>query len=312
MTLDGNWNIEWLNQNSQRNYPLSEEASLRDTTDSFSIPLDLIVDLVWPVHADASVETDKFQVYSIAIFGNGISITVGYDGVAIGSMSVSSITHTRNQSYFISGAGDFHDSVGKITIGSLENAMSAAGAYYFDLTGARLEPTVVRPDLRGVTGFVLVNGEDRSELLTGDVELIAGRNCRITPISNPGGNPQIRIDAISGEGLNEECECDNLPENARAIQTINGIEPDENGNFNLLGSDCMRIEEMANGVRIIDVCSEACCGCEELEPIVQVLQQMETQITTLENFTARLNAEVSSALVNLIASKTGELPCFGP
>ena len=32
MPLDGLWNIEWLNQNSQRNYPLSEEASLKDLT----------------------------------------------------------------------------------------------------------------------------------------------------------------------------------------------------------------------------------------------------------------------------------------
>ena len=130
MTLDGNWNIEWLNQNSQRNYPLSEEASLKDTTDSYTLPLDLVVDLVWPVHADASVETDKFHIHSLAIFGNGVSITIGYDGTAIGSMSVSATTHVRNQSYFISGTGDFHDSVGKITIGSLDNAMSSAAGEF--------------------------------------------------------------------------------------------------------------------------------------------------------------------------------------
>jgi len=310
MPTNGTWNLEWLNQNAQRNYPLSEEASLQDISSTFTLPLDLVVDLVWPVHADATVETDKFQIHSISIFGSGVTITIGYDGSPIGAISVASATHTRNQSYFISGTGDFHDSVGKVTVGSLENTMSSAGAYFFDLTGGRLEPTVIRPDLRGVTGIVLVNGDDRSETLTGDIELIAGRNCRLTPISNPGGNSQIRIDAISGEGLNNECDCDNLPETASPIYTINGISPDVNGNFTLSGSDCLTITELANGIKLVDVCSDACCGCEELEPIVAVLQQMEAQITTLEGFTTRMNAEVSAALLNVLASKTGEFPCI--
>ena len=306
------WNIEWLNQNSQRNYPLSEEASLLDTSGSFSLPLDLVVDLVWPVHATATIEPDKFHIYNLSIFGNGISLTLGYDGTPIGTVSVSADTHARNQSYFISGTGDFHDSVGKITIGELTNTMAAAGSYSFNLSGARLEPTVIRPDLRGVTGFVLVNGSDRSELLTGDVEFIAGRNFRLTPVINPGENSQIRFDAISGEGLNENCNCDNIPDIGEPIRTINGVGPDENGNFTLQGSDCMQIQASGTGLSIEDVCSNPCCGCDELRPIVNTINQLNDQVSTLGAFTARMEAEVAAALLNLLASKTGELPCFDP
>ncbi len=308
MPTAGTWNVEWLDQNSQRSYPLSEEATLMDVTGTFQLPDDLIVDLVWPVHAAAPVDPDKFHLSRVGVFGQGVTITIAYDGTDIGVVTVGA-GHERNDSYSMPGVGDFSDSVGKITIGELGNTINSMGAYDFDLVGGRLVPTVIRPDLRGVTGFVLVNGEDESELITGDVYFMAGNNCRITAINNPSGNPQIRIDAISGEGLNDNCDCANLPKNATPISAINGITPDANGNLTLLGSDCLQLQSMANGIRLVDTCSEACCGCDELKPIVDVLQQMEQQLTTLEQLAARLESSVTTTTLNVLAAKTGEYPC---
>lgn len=310
------WNVEWLNQNSQRNYPISEGASRKDTTGTFELPLDLVVDLVWPVHASADIQTDRFYIHSLTVFGESITITLGYhivgqpEGNPIGSVSVAQATHQVNQSYFISGIGDFFDSVGKITIGKLENTLSSGGLYSFDLDGARLEPTVIRPNLRGVSGVILVNGDDQSDTLFGDIEFVAGTNVRLVPNPNPSGNPQIRIDAIRGAGLNQECDCtDQLPEDAPCIRTINGIPPDDSGNFFLEGDDCFQLESTDHGLKVKDECSEACCGCEELEKILQDLEQLTVQISTLDNLTNRLDSTVNTAMVNLIASKSGELPC---
>ena len=36
MAIGNVWNIEWLNQNSQRNYPLSEEATGYDITGAYA------------------------------------------------------------------------------------------------------------------------------------------------------------------------------------------------------------------------------------------------------------------------------------
>ena len=41
----------------------------------------------------------------------------------------------------------------------------------------------------------------------GYIVLQAGRNIRLTPITAVGQDPVVRIDAISGEGLNEDCVC---------------------------------------------------------------------------------------------------------
>ena len=310
------WNVEWLNQNSQRNFPIAEGVNREDVTGTFKLPLDLIVDLVWPVHAAADVQADRFYIHSVTIFGTGLTITLGYhivgdlNGSPIGSVSVASATHTLNQSYFISGIGDFYDSIGKITIGNLTNTLTAGGLYNFNLLTARLESTIIRPNLRGVSAIILVNGSDRSDPIFGDVELVSGTNTRLVTNANPGGNPQIRIDAIQGAGLNQECDCsDQLPEDAPCIRTINGIPPDEAGNFNLLGDDCFQLEAIDNGLQVIDACSQACCGCEELEKIIQDIETLSIQINTLDNLTSRLDSTVNSALVNVLISKSGDLPC---
>lgn len=316
MPPQGVWNAEWLNQNSQRNYPIAEGANLKDVTGTFELPLDLIVDLVWPVQASATIEADRFYVHSVVIFGDGVTITLGYhavgdpEGVPIGSVSVAAAVHQVNQSYFINGIGDFFDSIGKITIGKLDTTLLSGGLYNFDLSGSRLETTVVRPNLRGVSAVILVNGDDRSDPIFGDLEFLAGTNVRLVSNPNPGGNPQVRIDAIQGAGLNQTCDCsDQLPEDASCIRTINGIPPDENGNFTLLGDDCLNLAAIANGLQLLDKCSQACCGCQELEKIVSDLEQLLIQVNTLDKLTNRLDATVNTAMVNLLASKSSELPC---
>lgn len=308
----GIWNVPWLNENSQRNYPLSEEATLKDVSGSFRLPLNLIVDLVWPVHATAAVETDKFHLMNISVFGDGITITLGYNGTAIGSVSVSNTTHQTHQSYFVHGIGDFFDSVGKIAVGELGDTLSAGGSYDFDLAGGRLEPTTIRPNIAGVTAMVAVTNQDRSDYLQGDVELVAGRNIEFTVTNTPGENPRIRIDAVSGAGLEEECVCSNLTQDGPCIRTINGVYPDDSGNIELVSADdCLVIEpaEAANQIQFRDQCSKSCCGCEELDTIVNDLNILQIEISTLSGVASRLDASVTTALLNLLGSKTGELPC---
>ena len=41
------WNLEWLNHNSQRNYPIADDATGYDETGTFKIPEDFIVEFVW-------------------------------------------------------------------------------------------------------------------------------------------------------------------------------------------------------------------------------------------------------------------------
>ena len=78
--------VGWLNNNALRNFPLADDASEYDITESYSLPKDLIVDFIFPVVATAEYQPDKFHVMEVAVFGGGVVIKLGYGGVASGSV----------------------------------------------------------------------------------------------------------------------------------------------------------------------------------------------------------------------------------
>lgn len=299
------WNIDYLNANSQRKYPLSEEAGLRDTSDSFSLPNDFLVDFLWPIHADATIDPSLFHLAAVGIFGTGVTISIGYDGAVIGNVSIDATTFQRNTTYFVQGAGDFFDTVGKVVVGSLETLLENAGSFQFDVVNGRFEPTVIRPDVRGVSAFYIRNGTDLSEAIQGDIVLQAGTNFLINRVPGPGAEPdRIILSAIDGAGLNQDCDCN---ENATlpCIQTINGIAPDENGDFALLGDDCLELQAIANGIQLADNCSRPCCGCDELQVVLDAVQTFANQVFALEQLASQIEGRMEMIQTNLLSSKSG-------
>lgn len=299
------WNVDWLNANAQRAYPLSEVATRKDVSGDFILPDDFIVDLVWPVQASTTIDPAKFHIAGVGIFGGGVTVAIGYDGTVIGNVSITSAGFIRNTTYFISGSGNFFDTVGKIVIGSLTEVMKGSGSFIFDLNGGRLEPTTIRPDLRGVSSLYVKNGEEISDAIQGDVVLEAGTNFRIQLIDAIGLEPnRIRFSAIDGAGFNQDCSCvenTDLP----SIKTINGISPNSNGNFLLQGDDCLKLTAITNGLKVADECSKPCCGCQELDVVQSTLTTVLNQVTSLENLAYRLETAVNALQTNLIASKVG-------
>lgn len=303
------WNIEWLNQNSQRNYPLSEEATGKDTAEAMTIPDDFIVDLVFPVHVTDNLDISKFHIYSIGIFGTGVTITLGYDGTAIGSVSFSTSTFNLNQSYYVYGTGDFFDSIGKITIGSLNNLLDGpTGEFTFSVAGARLEPSVIRPALRGVTSFAIRNNLEETDPIQGDIILEAGTNMRID-LSQSGETNVLTFNAVDGEGTLADCQtCDAEGNELRPIKTINGLGPDSDGNFEIIGDDCLDVAPLPNnnGINLDDQCSQPCCGCDELEVLQGDFDFVKNQVDSMNIVANKLDAEIRAISINLMSSKTGK------
>lgn len=303
---EGVWNIDWLNANSQRAYPVDEGATQLDTTGSFALPRDFIVDAILPVHADPTIDPTLFHIAAVTIFGTGVTVALGYNGTIIGSIAIDTGSFTSNQTYAIACNGNFFDTIGKIVIGSLDTVLQSAGAFVFDLAGARLEPTVVKPDIRGVTALYIQNGLNISAPINGDVVLQAGNNCLLNLVSVLGEPDRIVINAIDGTSLNQGCNCGqnaNLP----CINTINGIPPDNNGNFTLLGDDCLLLTQISNGLKLTDQCAKPCCGCTELDVVRTTLDFMVTQVNSLENLGARLEQAIQVLETNLLSSKTNNL-----
>lgn len=310
----GHWNIEWLNENSQRSYPFTEAATKTDTTGEFTIPDDFILGIYFPVHAGMDVLPDKFFVRKIAIFGTGFAISLAYDDGSgdypiVATAQIARATHAEYDSYVLPGKNDFDDSVGKIAIGSLTTIDSLPpGQYLFAPADGEVEPDALWPMIQYVSAVVLRNGAEVSERLQGDLELIAGNNIALTPIIVPGQRPQVRIDAIDGEGFNEECICDDETQGP-CIRTINGIPPTIDGDYTVLGSTCLDVEPITNGIKLVDVCSEPCCGCEELEALTRELELLGPAQTTVRGFVNRLQSEVTAFHQTILGSLLADEGC---
>jgi hypothetical protein len=311
--ISGLTGLEWLNQNALRAFPLVDSATRRDVTGGQRLPDELIVDLALPVAYRQGYNAAGFHVSEVSVFGNGLVIKIGYGGVwgsgawATEPEPVAQVmvpgTHTANSAYFTSGVGDFADSVGRIVIGKISEAMKLGGlTLLFDQQGGALVPTTIKPDIRGVSSLRVRNGSDTSPALTGVITLVAGANSRLR-YSAP---DEIVIDAIDGSGMDEECECAETADRPLPppIRTINGISPGVGGVFTLQSERCVSITGVTNGIVLEDVCSTPCCDSEDLRRLLDdqtrfareiqltaaTMQQVENRVQQLEVLKAAIDA----------------------
>lgn len=310
MNYGGIINEEWLNDNRNRKYPFLDSSSLEDSTKSMVLPNDLIVDLIFPVSA-MDYDSAKFHLHQLVVFNGGIIITLGYDGSAIATRSITEAEHEENKSYYIEGLGNMSDSVGRISIGRFDSIKKYGGSYTFNSSNARLLPTVLRPAFKGVTALRIVSANnEESELLQGDLEIIAGSNIELTLISPPSGNKKIRISAVPSPDYESECDCPDTAQ-GECIKHINGVSPDEQGRFWIYSvGACLQLSTVSHGLRLTDNCSEPCCGCAELTVLRNELARLATQIATQRAFAQRALSNIEQMRDVVLSSKLGTIiPC---
>jgi hypothetical protein len=308
----GNWNLQFLNHNSQRSYPLTERATKTDTSGTIKLPDSFIVALKLPIHAGLSVTPDNFYLKTALLATTGYTLTFGYnDGSTypdVATVTIPRGTHVTNRSYAVAGIDDFVDTVGHITIGKLDeiNALPP-GLYEFAPAAGEIEPDAIQPLIRGIQRLRIANLNDVSDPIYGDVILSAGNNMRITLSASPNTDPVITFSAISGLNLNENCICE-TPSTGTSIRSINGVYT-ANGNFTLTPSDCIEITPVTGGLRFTDVCAQPCCGCAELDALKNQVTRFDDGVTTLQNFVTRLGSEVAQMSLVVLGSRLGDTGC---
>jgi hypothetical protein len=295
------WNVEWLNENSLRAYPIKEDVRrmpvdedgvvLTDTV----LPNSILVDMVLTT---ASPTAKRVYLAQLAYVGDLLTFVFKDDGdIQVGTVTVTPSTHTKYDSYSFAGVDEYDDARGAIVVGDLTNLADelAEGLYTFTLALAELEPRVVRPALRGVRSLQIVSSGVLSDFIYGHVTLVAGNNVLLTYVEDENA---IRIDAISGEGLNEECECEDQLGQNNIIRTINGI-PIEDVIIQGDGQ-CVEVNTSGDTITIIDKCSEPCCDCPELEFLTESLKILESTVTRLENYSQELETRINQFVMNYI------------
>lgn len=301
----GNWNLQWLNHNAQRAYPLTDRATKTDTTGTLTLPDSFIVGLYFPVHAGLSFTANNFYIKSVLIAPTGFNITIGHDDgdtdVVVAGSNIPRGGYSPNRAYALGGIGDFSDSIGNVVLGVLDDIdRMPAGYYEFEKSATELEPDVVRPMIRGVTRLLVNNNGELSAPIYGDVTLVAGTNVRID-VNTAGEDTEIIFNAISGANLNQNCECD-VPSAGTCIRCINGV-CSEDGNFTFAQDSCVEISPMVGGLSFKDTCAKPCCGARELDAITQQINRFGDGVTTMQNFVTRLGSEVTQMSLVVLGSK---------
>jgi len=309
------WNLEWLNHNAQRHYPLADDATGIDQTGGFTLPNDFIVELDLPVHAGMDVDPARFFIQQIATFATGFSVLVGYQtfvgsAVPVATALIARNGFVRNQSFALGGVTPFDDTSGKIVIGKFDEIdLQTPGLFTFDFAATRLDPDAIRPMIRGVSALVLINQDgSRSAPIYGDVELVAGNNIQLVPIIVAGQDPQIRINAIQGAGLSADCVCLG-DQTTEPIMSIDGVAGTPGGDFSLVGNECIQFQPISGGLRVVDVCAKPCCGCPELEKVTQDLERLKIEAATVQAFASSLQTSVETMDMIVLGARLGDRNC---
>jgi len=310
------WNLEWLNHNSQRKYPLADDVSGYDSSaePAFLIPNDFIVQIDLPIHSAMEMDPAGFFIRQIVATGTGYSIVIAYQQTLVSAVDVAAAhipisSHTTEyKTYSLGGIEPFDDTSGKITINSLDAiSLQPAGLWEFTSTGAGLTPDAIRPIIQGVQSISVSHGSGiPSQKLYGDVELVAGDNIELIV-----DGQEIWISAIDGTGTIDVCECEGDAAAFPCISSINGVPPNSEGQMYLVGDDCLEIGEAgANAISIADNCCAPCCGCTELEAITKDLERFLQQQANLETFVTELKASVTEMSLTVLGSRLGDRGCI--
>lgn len=309
------WNLDFLQHNSQRAYPIAAEATRQDVTGAFTLPNDFIVGLDIAISPAVDLQTGRFFIRQIGLYASGVQLIFAYDAVSeiydVATALIPLTAQIRNKVFSIGGIDPYDDITGKIVIGRSDTIQSQPpGLFNFELDSTRIEPQAVRPMIRGISSFRVASAAGvPGPRLYGDIELVAGRNMQFAVVATP-TTTQIVLNALNGEGTIEPCVCEGDAAQTPCIKTINGIRPTPDGNFNLVGDNCLSFEAINNGLKLTDSCCQPCCGCTELEKITQELERFSGQRAALETFVNQLAANTNAFSTIVLGSRLGDSRCF--
>lgn len=310
-------NLEWKNHNAIRHYPITGDSSMSSTDGSVTIPDDFLIGMSFAMPSSLGThDLSGFYVSKIGIYATGVTIVISYTGgttsTEIASTTIPRSLHTEGTAYRLTGLGDYSALVGYVVVGTLDNILEeAAGSWSFDEEGARIEQDCFYFVPAYVSSIAVAYGGIRSEPISGDVVLYGESGVVLQRDDSLYTDASaIKISLLDTAGYSEfgGVPTSNADE---AIRTINQVRPENSGNINLQGTDCVKIDSttIPNTILIDDDCSEPCCGCNELQVITNALEDLSTRIAELEAFQNRIGNLTLQMQQTILGSKIGDVGC---
>lgn len=281
------FNQQWLDENSDRAYPLVDAATRLDTGGVFTLPNDLIVDA--RISAPSSLDGSQFYVSRTSAYGSGLVITIAVNGVGdVASVTVPLANFSDYTAFAIAPLPGYNVS-GTMVIGNGLSAMAAStGSYTFALAATRFLPTAIYPGGSGVTSLTFRDSFGVDTKLTGDVVLAAGDN---TTVGIAGQT--ITIGMVTGVVIDDPCPCvDSGGRERTAVKSVNGVTPDSSGNLTVIPVGCVGIGIVNGQLQLQDNCATPCCGTPEIDTLVTSVNNIQAYLATLAGGSAALESAV--------------------
>lgn len=296
---------EWLNANSGRAFPLAENSSRLDITGSVKLPDSLIV--AAQINQTPRYATGTFYISELVASPDLVSITISFwtDSATavrrIATIGVPVALHIEGKSYAFIGEGSDGSILGSLTIGSLIDTLRGVpGELSFEVGSTPFEVSALFISTPALEAIEVYNGTTLLGRFSTILKLRAGENIRLSYVDD---DPDvIRIDAIDGLNLTNPGDCANAIAIPPCIRTINDIPPDDNGNFNLDGGQCINVDVEVGTISLVDLCSQSCCGCTELETLLTGLQGVEQQVTAFRTQMTDVVGQQTTMIANLAAN----------
>jgi len=282
--------IEWLNQNSLRSYPIRENATRRATNDvdlgndPFVLPNYIIVDFVMSISSELS---NEIYLSGLTYANNELILTIGGELGIVASVTIDVRSHRQNTPYQFVGVNEYAGSKGCIVVGDLSSIDDDVpdGVYAFEKAETLFEQRCVRPSIRNIASLSIYDSTTgyRSKKLRGDIKLIAGRNVSLKYDAEKNA---LWISADSNAGYNDMCDCGT----DTTVKTLNGLSVE---NIVLEGDECIDVTTSDGVIKISDKCSKPCCGCAELDFINDKIALLNSSVMQLNSFAGTIDRRIT-------------------
>lgn len=296
MSFDGIRSIEWYAHNEVRAYPLTVTADGRSSDLAFTLPNAVLLAVYVHIPWSRDVDPSRFFISQLTNTGGFLEVVISYKppsdpAIAVARSHVIPQASTSPTIREILPTEQWADVAGSVTFGTSTSLVDLPlGVFNFNFSNTQLEVDCIRPSARNLSGLLIESAGDTFELATGTVNLRAGENIRLRVQETVDGGRDVWIDAISGLNLNVDCDCGDVLTNP--VRTLNGIQPNANGNIDINGAKCLNVEAATGVLSWDNPCSTPCCGCEEAEALQEAVNLFGPQINTLANFAPRLAAQM--------------------
>ena len=314
---------EFADLNLHRVYPLTDESGGKDTTDTFVLPTALITDIYLCAPNLPQVDKTKFFIQNILIRRFFIDITLGYLDPAVnrplGVFKNISTTAPLHTSYdFVPSEQQTSDQftplfhmTGQITIGDPAEAIGLLGSWSFSQADPEHSTFITSTRVaKGLLNVQYISINDR--LFTGNVRLREVTNIDLDVdqrVVDGELETVITLNASLAAGSTLQLANDEDVLNAlidrfgRPVRTINGMVPDSERNFSLLGADCTTVDPSGDhGVTISNPCANPCCDEDvNINNILDSISNLNLRYAQLKSFydaaSATLNNQQNKLLV---------------